>query len=139
MPASLGGGAERRAYGAGEAARMCVGWGEVVYVRDSVDGEMCNVGVWTRAQTAAGGARWQRAHVRVSVAWSEPRARGLYAVAARLRTLGSAGSGPRGRGELARGRESRVESPDRSEAAPGQVGSALAGEGGDALAACSQR
>ena len=108
-------------------------------MRDGVDGEMCNVGAWTRAPTAAGGARWQRAHVRVSVAWSEPRALGLYAVAARVRPLGSAGSGPRGRGELARGRESRVESPDRSEAAPGQVGSALAGKGGDALPACNQR
>ena len=125
-----------------------VGWGGVVYVRDSVDWEMCGVGVWACALTAAGGAGWQRAHVRVSVAWSGPRARGSSAIAARVRALGSAGPGPRGRGALARGRESRVEIPDRyeaaprSEAAPGQVRSASAGEGGDAppcLLACLQQ
>lgn len=109
---------------------------------------MCGVGVWACALTAAGGAGWQRAHVRVSVAWSGPRTRGSSAIAARVRTLGSAGPGPRGRGALPRGRESRVEIPDsseaapRSEAAPGQVRSASAGEGGDAppccLPACSQ-
>ena len=118
-----------------------VGWGGVVYVRDSVDGEMCGVGVWACALTAAGGAGWQRAHVRVSVAWSGPRARGSSAIAARVRALGSAGPGPPGRGALARGRESRVKIPDRSEAAPGQVRSASAGEGGDAppcLLACLQ-
>lgn len=31
-----------------------VGWGGVVYVWDSVDPEVCNVGVWTRAPTPAG-------------------------------------------------------------------------------------
>lgn len=77
-------------------------------MRDSVDGEMCGVGVWAYALTAAGGAGWQRAHVRVSVAWSGPRARGSSAIAARVRALGSAGPGPPGRGALARGRESRV-------------------------------
>lgn len=68
-----------------------VGWGGVAYVWDSVDREMCNVGVWTRAPTAARGARWQRAHVRVSVAWSGLGARGLSAVAVRARALGSEG------------------------------------------------
>lgn len=55
-----------------------------------------------------------------------------------VRALGSAGPRPRGRGTLARGPESGAESLGRSKAAPGQVGSALAGEGGDALPACGQ-
>lgn len=65
-----------------------------------------------------GGAGWPCAHVRVSVAWSGRRARGFSAVAARVRALGSAGPGPRGRGALARGRERRAGSRGRSEAAP---------------------
>lgn len=110
-----------------------VEWGGVVYVWDSVDREMCNMGVWTRAPTAAGGAGWQRAHVRVSVAWSGPRARGLSAVAERVQALGSAGPEPRGRGALARGRESRVESRGRSEAGLVCVGPGMRG-----CAACLQ-
>lgn len=123
-----------------------VGWGGVAYVWDSVDREMCNVGVWTRAPTAARGARWQRAHVRVSVAWSGLGARGLSAVAVRARALGSEGPGPRapgprprGRGALIQGRENRVQSRGGCEAAPGRSSLRRLGEGGDVLPACSQQ
>lgn len=64
----------------GELTRMVTGrgcgvrWGGLVYVWDSVHWEMCNVGAWTRAPAAAGGAGWWRAHVRVSGPWRQPKA-----------------------------------------------------------------
>ena len=87
-----------------------VGWGGVAYVWDSVDREMCNVGVWTRAPTAARGARWQRAHVRVSVAWSGLGARGLSrSQCGRERwAVRAPGRGPRAPGPEGGARSSRA-------------------------------
>lgn len=85
-----------------------------------------------------GGAGWRRAHVPVSVAWNGPRARGFSAVAARVRELGTPAPGPEG-GARSPGvgrAEPRAGAGPRQ--LPGQVGSALAGEGGDALPARDQ-
>lgn len=63
-----------------------VGWGGVVYVRDSVDWEMCGVG-WACALTAAGGAGWQGLTSGLCGLKPGQEARGSSAIAARVRTL----------------------------------------------------
>lgn len=100
------------------------------------------MGVWPRARTATGGAGWPRSHVRVSVAWSWPKAGGLSAVARGCPRW--AVSGPRPQGGEACSLQPRSRSPEPSFGPRlflGQVRCASPREGGDALPACgcSQR
>lgn len=115
-----------------------VGWGGVVYVWDSVDPELCNVGVWTRAPTPVGlqggggltsGSPWPGAGREREVFLRSRRGCGRWAAPARGPEGGARSPGA-GRAEPRAGAGPRQ--------LPGQVGSALAGEGGDALPAGGQ-
>lgn len=119
-----------------------VGWGGVVYVWDSVDPKLCDVGVWTSAPTPAGvqgggvltsGSPWPGAGREREVFLRSRRGCGLWAARA---------PGPEGGARLPGAARAEPRAGAGPRQLPGQFGSALAGEGeegGDALPAHGQR